>query len=93
VEIKEFSENQHERPAPQQDASNTGDGTSGTQDGRAQVTEYEIFEGCYNLCMRILRERPLKGRYIDSRHILRSSTITLLKLLLLQVPPSDPGRA
>jgi hypothetical protein len=52
------------------------------------VTEYDILDNCYDLLVSILKERPLNDRLMDIRHMLRATCISLLKLLVVQVPSS-----
>lgn len=52
------------------------------------MTEYDILDNCYDLLVSILKERPLNDRLMDIRHMLRATCISLLKLLVAQVPSS-----
>jgi hypothetical protein len=54
------------------------------------VTEQDIFDSIFGILIQILHDRPLNGRQLDTRHLLRSSAVALLKLFLNQVPSSPP---
>ena len=53
------------------------------------MTEQDIFDHSYDLLVQILRERPLNGRLMDTRHLLRGSVVSLIKILINQVPISQ----
>lgn len=62
------------------------------------VTEYDILDHTFDLLVSILRERPLNDRAMDTRHMLRATCVSLIKLLVSQVPVSptregQPDRA